>query len=256
MKTVILAGGQGTRLSEETESRPKPLVEIGDRPILWHILKIYSHHGIHDFVVCLGYKGYLIKEYFYNYSLHVHDVTLDIRNRTIEFHDGTVDPWKVTLVDTGPLTQTGGRLRRVRDHVRDGTFCFTYGDGVGDIDIAALIRFHRSHGRLATVTAVVPPARFGAIEVDGTRVSSFAEKSAGGEMLINGGFFVLEPKAIDYIDGDASIWEREPLERLAADGELMAYHHTGFWQPMDTLRDRKTLVDLWGSGRAPWKVWA
>jgi glucose-1-phosphate cytidylyltransferase len=257
MKCVILAGGLGTRLSEETEHIPKPMVQIGGKPILWHIMKTYGHHGVNDFVVCLGYRGYVIKEYFANYFLHTSDITFDIRNRSLEVHQNTAEPWKVTLIDTGAETMTGGRLKRVGAHVAEGTFCMTYGDGVSDVDIAKLLAFHRSHGRLATVTAIAPLARFGALEMQGDRVMGFREKPPSGEGLINGGFFVLEPGALAYIaEGDASIWERGPMERLAADGQLMAFRHSGFWQPMDTLRDKKMLEDIWASGRAPWKVWS
>jgi glucose-1-phosphate cytidylyltransferase len=255
-KAVILAGGLGTRLSEETESRPKPMVEIGDRPILWHIMKMYSAHGIHEFVVCLGYKGYFIKEYFSNYYLHLTDVTFDIGNNTVTMHHGQIEPWKVTLVDTGAATETGGRLRRVRTHLGDDPFCMTYGDGVSDVDITALCAFHEAHGRLATVTAVQPPGRFGAMEVGDGRVQRFAEKPRGDGAFINGGFFVLSPMVLErYIDGDDTVWEREPLERLAQEGQLMAFPHDGFWQPMDTLRDKRHLEELWASGKAPWRVW-
>jgi glucose-1-phosphate cytidylyltransferase len=257
MKCVILAGGLGTRLSEETASRPKPMVEIGGMPILWHIMKLYSSHGIHDFVICCGYKGYLIKEYFANYALHSSDITFDMRNGTMQVHQQRVEPWTVTLVDTGEQSMTGGRLRRVAPYVRDEeAFCFTYGDGVGDIDIAASINFHRSHGKWATLTATLPPGRFGALEIAGRQVRSFREKPQGDGAMINGGFFVLSPKVLDYLDGDASIWEQEPLARLAEDGQLMAWEHAGFWQPMDTLRDKLHLENLWAGGRAPWKTWA
>ncbi|HYF58552.1 MAG TPA: glucose-1-phosphate cytidylyltransferase [Burkholderiaceae bacterium] len=257
MKAVILAGGFGTRISEETERIPKPMVEIGGKPILWHILKIYSAHGIHDFVVCCGYKGYVIKEYFANYFLHMSDVTFDMARNHMEVHQRYAEPWRVTLVDTGEDTMTGGRLRRVRSYL-DGedAFCFTYGDGLGDVDIGRLVAFHREQGRLATLTATFPPGRFGALDMaaDG-RVLSFKEKPKGDGGMINGGFFVLSPKVIDYIDGDDSIWEREPLERLAEAGQLAAYPHEGFWQPMDTLRDKLHLEELWRGGAAPWKVW-
>ncbi|WP_188261092.1 glucose-1-phosphate cytidylyltransferase [Azospirillum tabaci] len=258
MKAVILAGGYGTRMSEETTVRPKPLVEVGDRPILWHIMKIYSSHGINDFIVCLGYKGYLIKEYFVNYLLHTSDVTVDVANRRVELRHNAAESWRVTLVDTGIDTLTGGRIRRIRPHVEeegDGTFCLTYGDGVADIDIAASVQFHKAHGRLATVAAVRPPARFGAMALEGDSVLRFEEKPPGDRAWINGGFFVLNSRAIDYIDGDDVWWEREPLERLAADDELRAFRHEGFWQPMDTLRDRNALEAQWKSGKAPWKVW-
>ncbi len=256
MKAVILAGGLGTRLSEETSLRPKPMVEIGGRPILWHIMKSYSAHGIHDFVICLGYKGYLIKEYFANYFLHMSDVTIDMRHNRTEVHQANAEPWRVTLVDTGDHSMTGGRLRRVRDYLADEeAFCFTYGDGVGDVDIGACIEFHQQHGKLATLTATQPPGRFGALNLEGDQVLNFQEKPQGDGAWINGGFFVLSPKVIDYINADASIWEREPMERLAADGEIMAWRHRGFWQPMDTLRDKQHLEELWASGKAPWKVW-
>jgi glucose-1-phosphate cytidylyltransferase len=256
MKAVILAGGLGTRLSEETSTRPKPMVEIGGKPILWHILKMYSHHGIHDFVICCGYKGYVIKEYFANYFLHTSDVTFDMARNSMEVHHKRAEPWKVTLVDTGDDSMTGGRLRRVADYVRDEeAFCFTYGDGVSDIDISASIAYHRSHGKAATLTATYPPGRFGALDIREGRVHSFVEKPRGDGALINGGFFVLSPKVLSYLESDATIWEREPLQRLAEAGELMSYQHDGFWQPMDTLRDKVYLEELWGSGDAPWKKW-
>ncbi len=256
MKAVILAGGLGTRLSEETNLRPKPMVEIGGRPILWHIMKLYSAHGIHDFVICLGYKGYLIKEYFANYFLHMSDVSIDMRNNRTEVHQANAEPWRVTLVDTGDHSMTGGRLKRVRDYLaNEEAFCFTYGDGVGDVDIGASIRFHRNHGKLVTLTATQPPGRFGALNLAGDQVLNFQEKPQGDGAWINGGFFVLSPRVIDYIDDDASIWEREPMERLAATGQIKAWRHRGFWQPMDTLRDKQHLEELWASGRAPWKVW-
>jgi glucose-1-phosphate cytidylyltransferase len=255
MKAVILAGGRGTRLSEETVSKPKPMVEIGGRPILWHIMKIYTGHGIHEFVVCLGYKGYLIKEYFANYLLHASDVTVDVRANRVEFHEGHSEPWRVTLVDTGEETLTGGRLRQVMGHLDDGPFCFTYGDGVGDVDISKTIAAHQAHGRLATVTAVRRPGRFGTLELDGESVSRFEEKPVGDGGWINGGFFVLSPGVADYIEGDQTSWEREPMDRLARDGQLMAHRHQGFWHPMDTLRDKMYLESLWDSGRAPWKTW-
>ena len=255
MKAVILAGGLGTRLSEETSVRPKPMVEIGGRPILWHIMKFYSTFGVDEFVVCLGYKGYMIKEYFANYSLHMSDVTFDMAKRSMHVHQNGAEPWKVTLVDTGEDTMTGGRLRRVRDYVGDDDFCFTYGDGVGDVDIRATIEFHKEHGRLATVTTTQPPGRFGAIDFEGDRVRSFREKPQGDGGWINGGFFVLSPKVIDYIEGDATAWEKEPLARLAVEGQLHAYFHRGFWQPMDTLRDAQHLQKLWVDGKAPWKRW-
>lgn len=254
MKAVILAGGKGTRLMEETVSRPKPLVEIGGKPILWHIMKGYSAHGINEFVICLGYKGYLIKEYFANYFLHMSDVTVDVAKNSLEVHSNQSEPWIVRLIETGENTQTGGRLKRVARYL-DGDFCFTYGDGVGDIDVAASIAYHKQHGKLATVTATRPPARFGAMLMDGNRVQRFEEKPVGDGSWINGGFFVLNPKVIDYIDADETIWEREPIERLAGEGNLMAWHHPGFWHPMDTLRDRTYLEELWESGKAPWKRW-
>ena len=257
MKAVILAGGLGTRISEETHLRPKPMIEIGGRPILWHILKIYSQHGVRDFVICCGYKGYLIKEYFANYFLHMSDVTFDIEHNRMEVHERKSEPWRVTLVDTGDDTLTGGRLRRVAAYLRgEESFCFTYGDGLADVDIGAAIAFHRAHGRLATVTAVQPPGRYGALQIDGGRVTGFAEKPAGDGGLINGGFFVLSPRVIDFIEGDQTPWEREPMEHLARSGELMAFAHHGFWQPMDTLREKNLLESLWQSRQAPWKTWA
>jgi len=256
MKLVVLAGGLGTRISEETHLKPKPMIEIGGRPILWHILKLYSAHGVQDFIICCGYKGYVIKEYFANYFLHMSDVTFDMASNRMEVHHKKAEPWRVTLVDTGDDTLTGGRLRRVVDYVRDeDAFCFTYGDGVADVDIAAQIVFHRAHGKLATVTAVQPPGRYGALQMDGDAVRGFAEKPRGDGGRINGGFFVLSPRAIDLIDGDQTSWEGRPLERLAAEGELIAWQHDGFWQPMDTLRDKTQLEELWQSGSAPWKVW-
>ena len=255
MKAVILAGGLGTRIIEESHLKPKPMIEIGGKPILWHIMKIYSHHGINDFIVCLGYRGYVIKEYFANYFLHMSDVTFDMAQNRMEVHQNSAEPWRVTLVDTGPDTMTGGRLRRVRDHLDDEAFCFTYGDGVADIDIAAQLAFHRGHGKQATVTAIQPPGRYGALDIDAGRVLSFQEKPAGDGAWINGGFFVLEPGVIDCIEDDQTSWEATPLVQLAAQGELMSYQHRGFWQPMDTLRDKNHLEDLWAAGRAPWKVW-
>lgn len=255
MKAVILAGGLGTRISEETGNRPKPMIEIGGKPILWHIMKIYSSHGVNDFVICCGYKGYVIKEYFANYFLHMSDVTFDLAHNRTEVHQRKAEPWRVTLVDTGDSTQTGGRLRRVADYVRDDVFCMTYGDGVGDIDIGASIAFHRSHGGLATMTATQPPGRFGALELEGNSVQRFLEKPHGDGGWINGGFFVLSPAVIDYIEGDDMPWERAPLERLAEERKLRAFFHEGFWQPMDTLRDKNHLESLWASGEAPWKVW-
>ncbi len=257
MKAVILAGGLGTRLSEETATRPKPMVEVGGRPILWHILKMYAHHGINDFVICCGYKGYVLKEYFANYFLHMSDVTFDMRSNRMEVHHKRAEPWNVTLVDTGESSMTGGRLKRVAQYVeRDEAFCFTYGDGVSDVDISATLDFHRAHGKLATLTGTYPAARFGALEIEGKRVVRFKEKPRGEGGMINGGFFVLKPQVIDLIDGDTTVWEQEPLNTLAARGELMAYEHDGFWQPMDTLRDKQLLDDLWASGKAPWKQWA
>jgi glucose-1-phosphate cytidylyltransferase len=256
MKAVILAGGLGTRLSEETTVKPKPMVEIGGKPILWHIMKIYSTHGVHDFVICLGYKGYLIKEYFANYFLHMSDVTFDIANNEMQVHQRNAEPWRVTLVDTGDDTATGGRLKRVADYIKDeDAFCFTYGDGVADIDVTRQIKFHRNHGKLSTVTAVQPPGRYGALNLDGVTVQGFTEKPKGDGGWINGGFFVLSPKCLDSIDGDATSWEATALTKLAAAGNLMSYEHRGFWQPMDTLRDKLHLEDLWQRGKAPWKTW-
>lgn len=257
MKAVILAGGLGTRLAEETHLKPKPMVEIGGKPILWHIMKQYSAHGVHDFVICCGYKGYLIKEYFANYFLHTSDVTFDMRSNAMEVHQRHAEPWRVTLVDTGEDTLTGGRLKRVASYVADeAAFCFTYGDGVSDVDIGAEIAFHNQHGKLATVVAVRPPGRYGALEMDGARVTGFAEKPRGDGGLINGGFFVLSPKCLDLIDADDTSWEGAPLTTLSAMDELRAFEHAGFWQPMDTLREKNLLEDLWASGRAPWKTWA
>ncbi len=257
MKAVILAGGLGTRLSEETALRPKPMVDIGGKPILWHIMKMYSAHEIHDFIICCGYKGYVIKEYFANYFLHMSDVTFDMQANSMHVHQKRAEPWKVTLVDTGDESMTGGRLARVAEHVKDEeSFCLTYGDGVADVDIAATIAFHRQHGKAATLTATYPPGRFGALDIQNYQVKSFKEKPRGDGALINGGFFVLSPKVLSYIrDGDNTIWEQEPLAQLAADGELMAYQHEGFWQPMDTLRDKHYLEELWANGKAPWKKW-
>jgi glucose-1-phosphate cytidylyltransferase len=255
MKAVILAGGTGTRIMEETYVRPKPMVEIGGRPILWHIMKIYSSYGINDFVICLGYKGYMIKEYFANYFLHVSDVTFDIKSNKMEVHRHEAEPWRVTLVDTGERTMTGGRLKRVREYVEGESFCFTYGDGLGDINIPKLIEFHRSRNLFATVTATRPPARFGALRVANGDVERFEEKPAGDDGWINGGFFVLQPQVFRYIESDETVWEKSPLERLAAEHQLAAYKHHGFWQPMDTLRDKKYLEDLWMCGKPPWKVW-
>ena len=255
MKAVILAGGLGTRISEETNVKPKPMIEIGGRPILWHILKSYSAHGVNDFIICCGYKGYIIKEYFANYFLHMSDVTFDMSNNAMQVNQKNAEPWKVTLVDTGESTQTGGRLKRIKEYVGDADFCMTYGDGVGDVDIAKSIEFHKAHGKLATMTATQPPGRFGALDLHGPEVKNFLEKPHGDGGWINGGFFVLSPKVLDLIDGDETLWEKAPLENLAKSGNLQAYMHKGFWQPMDTLRDKTLLEDLWASGKAPWKVW-
>ncbi|QKO23714.1 glucose-1-phosphate cytidylyltransferase [Rhodoferax sp. BAB1] len=256
MKAVILAGGLGTRISEETHLKPKPMIEIGGKPILWHIMKIYSAHGVNDFVICCGYRGYVIKEYFANYFLHTSDITFDMGSNRMEIHRRHAEPWRVTVVDTGEETMTGGRLKRVADYVADDeAFCFTYGDGVADVNIAEAIRFHKGHGKLATVTAVQPPGRYGALQMQGAQVAGFTEKPRGDGGLINGGFFVLSPRCIPRIAGDATSWEIEPLAGLASDGELMAYEHHGFWQPMDTLREKTLLETLWASGQAPWKVW-
>jgi len=254
---VILAGGLGTRLSEETDRLPKPMVQIGGRPILWHIIKMYSHWGINDFIICLGYRSYVIKEYFANYFLHMCDVTFDFRDGGMEIIQSQAEPWRVTLIDTGLETMTGGRIKRILPHVADDeAFCLTYGDGVSDVDIGKLIEFHRKRGLKATVTAVPPPQRFGQLSLDDLKVTTFAEKPTGDGTWINGGFFVLSPKIGEYLDGDSTIWEREPLERLAGEGQLDAYRHTGFWQPMDTLREKNLLEDLWNRGEAPWKLWA
>lgn len=256
MKAVILAGGLGTRISEETHLKPKPMVEIGGRPVLWHVMKIYSAHGINDFVICCGYKGYVIKEYFANYFLHMSDVTFDMQHNKMEVHQRYAEPWRVTLVDTGEETMTGGRLKRVAPHLEGETeFCFTYGDGVSDVNITELLAFHRAQGTKATLTATYPPGRFGALDMHDGKVVTFKEKPKGDGAMINGGFFVLSPSVIDYIKDDATIWEREPLERLAEEGQLSAYQHHGFWQPMDTLRDKMHLEDLWQGGKAPWKTW-
>jgi glucose-1-phosphate cytidylyltransferase len=256
MKAVILAGGLGTRFAEETSLRPKPMIEIGGRPILWHILKIYAAHGVNDFVICCGYKGYVIKEYFANYFLHMSDVTFDMARNEMIVHEERAEPWRVTLVDTGDDSMTGGRLRRVADYVRDEEeFLFTYGDGVGDIDVTASIAFHRAHGKAATLTATYPPGRFGALHLEGGQITEFTEKPQGDGGMINGGWFVLSPKVLDYLENDATVWEQEPLRTLAANGELMAYEHHGFWQPMDTLRDKQHLETLWSSGKAPWCTW-
>jgi glucose-1-phosphate cytidylyltransferase len=256
MKAVILAGGLGTRISEETHLKPKPMIEIGGKPILWHILKLYSHYGINDFIICCGYKGYVIKEYFANYFLHMSDVTFHMNLNTMQVHHRKAEPWQVTLVDTGEATMTGGRLKRVQPYVGDETFCFTYGDGLADVDIGALIAYHHKQNRLATLTAVQPPGRYGALQLESEgSVHGFQEKPEGDGGWINGGFFVLEPKVIDLIEGDGTTWEQEPLKALAEDGQLSAYRHKGFWQPMDTLRDRLHLEGLWESGKAPWKRW-
>jgi len=256
MKVVILAGGLGTRLSEETILKPKPMVEVGGKPILWHIMKIYSHFGFNEFVICLGFKGYMIKEYFSNYFMHMSDVTFDMEHNSMEVHQKYVEPWRVTLVDTGQETMTGGRLKRVAPYLGNEPFMMTYGDGVANVDIAKLVAFHQNHGRLATVTSTQPSGRFGALCFGkGDQVTSFQEKPAGDGNWINGGFFVLDPKIISYIPGDATLFEREPMEGLAGDGQLMAYKHHGFWQPMDTLRDKNLLEELWGAGKAPWKLW-
>jgi glucose-1-phosphate cytidylyltransferase len=256
MKAVILAGGLGTRLSEETSVRPKPMVEIGGKPILWHILKMYSAHGINDFIICCGYKGYVIKEYFANYFLHMSDVTFNMRDNTMKVHDQRAEDWNITLVDTGDESMTGGRLRRVADYVKDEeAFCFTYGDGVSDLDIGATLAFHKSHGKAATLTATFPPGRFGALDIQKGQVLNFKEKPKGDGALINGGFFVLSPAVLKYLEDDSTTWEQEPLMKLAAEGQLMAYEHPGFWQPMDTLRDKHYLEELWQSGKAPWKSW-
>jgi glucose-1-phosphate cytidylyltransferase len=256
MKAVILAGGLGTRISEETHLKPKPMIEIGGKPILWHIMKLYSAHGVNDFVICCGYKGYVIKEYFANYFLHMSDVTFDMQDNHMEVHQRKAEPWRVTLVDTGDETLTGGRLKRVAHYLKDeDSFCFTYGDGVADVDIGRLIAFHRSHGKHATVTAVQPPGRYGALDMEGSAVRGFVEKPKGDGGWINGGFFVLSPGCLGYIAGDDSSWEGEPLARLAAEGQLQAFEHTGFWQPMDTLRDKTHLETLWAVGAAPWRQW-
>ena len=256
MKAVILAGGLGTRFAEETSLRPKPMIEIGGRPILWHIMKIYAAHGVNDFVICCGYKGYIIKEYFANYFLHMSDVTFDMRENEMIVHEKRAEPWKVTLVDTGDDSMTGGRLKRVAEHVQgEELFHFTYGDGVGDVDIGQLVAFHRAHGKIATLTSTYPPGRFGALQVEQGQVTDFLEKPQGDGGMINGGFFVLSPRAIDYIESNATTWEQEPLKTLAADGELMAFEHRGFWQPMDTLRDKQHLEALWDSRTAPWRIW-
>lgn len=258
MKAVILAGGLGTRLSEETSLRPKPMVEVGGRPILWHIMKIYSSHGINDFVICCGYKGFVIKEYFMNYLLHRSDVTIDVKNNSMDIHQNTAEPWKVTLVDTGDSSGTGGRLRRVKEYLDDETFCFTYGDGVSDVNVTEMLEFHKAQNTLATLTAVQPPGRYGAFRLsqEDDRILNFREKPKGDGAWINGGFFALEPKAIDYIEDDSVFWEEDPLSRIAEDGELAAYKHRGYWQSMDTLRDKNVLEGLWAKNEAPWKTWS
>lgn len=256
MKAVLLAGGLGTRFAEETQTKPKPMIEIGGKPILWHIMKVYSTYGINDFIICLGYKGYVIKEFFSNYYLHMSDVTFNMRDNTMKIHNSTAEPWTVTLVETGEETMIGGRIKRILPYIGDDeAFCLTYGDGVGDINIPAVIDLHQRSGTLATVTATQPPGRFGSIRYEGNKVLGFQEKPQGDGGWINGGFFVLSPKVGDYIEGDATVWEREPMEQLAAEGQLSAYFHDGFWQPMDTLRDKRHLEELWEAGKAPWKIW-
>ena len=255
MKAVILAGGLGTRLSEETVLKPKPMVEIGGMPVLWHIMKIYSFYGVNDFIVCLGYKGIMVKEYFANYFLHMSDVTFDMKKNKMEVHQANAEPWRGTLIDTGGKTMTGGRLKRVASYVSEGDFCFTYGDGLADVDIGKLIKFHKKQGTLATVTSVQPPGRFGALDIEHGRITGFKEKPQGDGASINGGYFVLSPGIFDYIESDSIIWERQPLEKLASEGQLSAFKHEGFWQPMDTLRDRVILEELWASDKAPWKIW-
>jgi glucose-1-phosphate cytidylyltransferase len=256
MKAIILAGGLGTRLSEKTTFKPKPMVEIGSRPILWHIMKLYSYHGINDFIVCLGYKGFMVKEYFANYFLHMSDVTFDMASNKMEVHEANAEPWRVTLVDTGENVMTGGRMKRVASYIGEDTFCFTYGDGVADVNIKELIEFHKTQGTLATVTSVQPPGRFGELDIAHGKITAFKEKPKGDGASISGGFFILSPRVLDYIKNDNTIWEKEPLEKLADEGQLSAYQHNGFWQPMDTLRDQIMLDKLWASGKAPWKVWA
>lgn len=255
MKAVILAGGMGTRLSEETQVRPKPMVEIGGKPIIWHIMKLYSAYDINDFIICLGYKGYMIKEYFANYFLHSSDVTIDMANNSVEVHEKNVEPWRVTLVDTGDDTQTGGRLKRIQKYLDDEPFCLTYGDGLSDVDIKRLIQFHKENGCLATMTAVQPPGRFGSVTMAGLKIHSFREKPQEDSGWINGGFFVLSPEVIKLIESDATVWENSPLEELAENGELVGYRHTGFWHAMDTLRDKRYLDELWNSSSPPWKIW-
>lgn len=257
MKAVILAGGFGTRISEETHLKPKPMIEIGGRPILWHIMKLYSAHGVNEFIICCGYKGYIIKEYFANYFLHMSDVTFDMAYNEMQVHRRAAEPWKVTLVDTGEATMTGGRLKRVADYLRhEDAFCFTYGDGLSNVDVRALVEYHRSHGKMSTVTAVHPPGRYGALEKSGNAVTGFTEKPRGDGGMINGGFFVLSPKCLDLIESDETPWEAAPMTSLAGMGEMMAFEHEGFWQPMDTLREKNLLEELWASGKAPWKIWA
>lgn len=255
MKAVLLAGGLGTRISEESVLKPKPMIEIGGKPILWHIMKMYAAHDVNEFIICCGYKAYVIKEYFANYFIHNSDITFDVKNNKMEIHQNSAEPWKVTVVDTGENTMTGGRLKRVAKYIGQEDFCFTYGDGVSNVDIRASIAFHKDHGKLATITAVQPPGRYGALKMSGNRVESFMEKPKGDGGVINGGFFVLNSKAIDYVKEDSTIWEKEPMEKLASDGEMRAFIHDGFWQPMDTLRDKNQLEELWNSGRAPWKIW-
>lgn len=257
MKAIILAGGLGTRISEESSTKPKPMITVGGKPIIWHIMKMYSHHGINDFVICCGYKGYMIKEYFANYFLHMSDVTYDIENNSMRVHEKRVEPWKVTLVDTGENTMTGGRLGRIAEYIKDEeSFCMTYGDGVSDVDISSTINFHKQHGKLATITGVMPSGRFGALDIRNQQVVSFKEKPKGDGAVINGGFFVLSPRVLSLIKGDKTIWEQEPLIQLAQEGQLMAFEHKGFWQPMDTQRDHHFLEELWNSGDAPWKKWS
>lgn len=255
MKAVLLAGGLGTRISEESVLKPKPMIEIGGKPILWHIMKMYSAHGVNDFIICCGYKGYVIKEYFANYFIHNSDITFDVKNNKMEIHQNTAEPWKVTVVDTGEDTMTGGRLKRVARYLGNEDFCFTYGDGVSDINIRKSIEFHKAHGKMSTITAVQPPGRYGALKMNGTKVEAFMEKPKGDGGVINGGFFILNPKVVEYIKEDATIWEKEPMEKLASQGQMEAFVHEGFWQPMDTLRDKKHLEELWNTGKAPWKVW-
>lgn len=255
MKAVILAGGLGTRLSEETYLKPKPMIEIGHKPILWHIMKIYSAHGINDFIICCGYKSFMIKQYFANYFMFTSNVTFDIKNGNVDVHEYSAEPWRVTLIDTGEDTATGGRLKKVKDYIGNETFCFTYGDGLSDINISTLVKFHKEQKRIATITAAQPPGRYGYMNIAGDKVTKFIEKPQGDGGWINGGFFVLEPKALDYISDDITSWEREPLENLASDGQLSAYKHYGFWHPMDTLRDKNMLEEMWQNEKAPWKVW-